>query len=105
MLCSDGHCLRRPLPDGLRPRSIGSATQRDPGREQKGKRLCPDDACSKSYADAEEVDSLLAASGHRGYAEPHPQQERLRIGRKRHNREVQLRIDSGDLQPQGRRMR
>ncbi len=88
------HRLRWPL-----PRPIGSATQREPGRQQKGKpRLRPVDACSKS--NAQEVDSLLEASGHRGYAEPRAQHERLVAGREIHDREVQLRIDSGDLQPQ-----
>lgn len=95
-----GHGLQWPLPGPLRSGPIGSATQREPGRQQKRKpRLC---TCGNSNANADKVDSSLLKA--RGYSKAHVQDERLLGGRKRHNREVQLRIDSGDLQPERRRM-
>ena len=45
--------------------------------------------------------SLLKARGHRGHSKAQVQDERLLARRKRHDGKVQLRIDSGDLQPEG----
>jgi hypothetical protein len=44
------------------------------------------------------IPPALAVIG--GHSKPHLQHERLRVDRKSHNRKPQLRIDSGDFQPE-----
>ena len=73
----------------------------DPNANKKEAPAAPAPSASPT-ATPKQLDSpLLQASGHPGHSEAQMRHERFVAGRKSHHREVQLRIDSGDLQPQG----
>ena len=102
MLRGYRHCLRWSLLNPLPARPIGSATHRGPECEQEGKSLRL--GLSNANASTEEViGSSSPARRDRltcGHPQAHLQHERFLAGRKRHDWKPQLRIDSGDFQPQ-----